>query len=77
MGVAESAPERGGRAAAGVAERGARVEPRERAGAVHGAVALEAESGAVGGAEDDGAFGEAVAAGVREVVHDDAGARAR
>jgi hypothetical protein len=35
---------------------------------VHCAVALEAEPGAVGWAEDDGALGEAVVAGVGEVV---------
>lgn len=52
--VAESAPERGGRAAAGVAEWAARVLPRAHAGAMHVAVALEAEPGDVGGTEDDG-----------------------
>lgn len=55
----------GGGAAAKVAERRALVEAGEGAGAVHVDVAVQAQPGAVDGAEDDGVAGGAGLARVR------------
>lgn len=69
------AAQRGGRVAARVAERGARVERRRSGGPVDGGVAVQAQPGGAAEAEDDGVMHSAGPAAVERQGHARCGRR--